>query len=250
MRIRIDMYTIVYYNSGNRLQVNVYKRETTLLKVIDNTAYDRIGTDEIVSPGSSLLFLLKKWQLGSIRAKYVRTQVVRLPGGAKQEVTVFSGNNCILVAQYTPLGTIAIHESAFNDEKLLNYVLMHEKAHQKQWWSLLRIPLTVFIVGLWFLSRFMASGQTATTVDLNELVNFVFGLITMLLLFASFSWLMEFDADFQAIKAIGIQSFVDLSTVSGNLFRFNLRAVFSLLTHPPRSLTARLWRCLHQGSAE
>lgn len=227
-----------------------------MLKFIDKTGYPGIGTDENISPGSSLMFKLKKWQLSFIRGTYVRTQIVRLPGGGKQEVTVFSGENCLLYAQYTPLGTIAIHESAFSDEKLFNYVLTHETAHKRQWWSLLRIPLALPVVaaGFWFLSLSLeAAGQTLATYETNAFGNFNLGLIAALSLFMvpfAFSWLMEFDADFQAIKAIGLQSFLDLTGVTEQSPRFNLRAVIAGLTHPPASLTANLWRRLHRNSVE
>ena len=226
-----------------------------MLKTLDNTEYVANGTDENISPGSSLMFRLKKWQLNSIRGTYVRTQIVRLPGGEKQEVTVFSGNNCLLYAQYTPLGTIAIHESAFTDEKLFNYVLAHETAHKKQWWSLFRIPLAAVVVfaAPWFLSLSQtAVEKTVATRDLNALIDFPLGLIAALSVFSlplAFSWLMEFDADFHSIKAIGLQSFIDLTGVSKSSFRFNIRTVFGLLTHPPATLTVRLWRFFHRDIA-
>jgi len=84
------------------------------------------------------MFRLTKLHLHSIKGNYVRTQTVKLPDGKEQEVTVFSGDTCLLIGQHTLLRKIIIHESVFGDKRLLNYVVTHERAHKKQWWAFLR----------------------------------------------------------------------------------------------------------------
>jgi hypothetical protein len=202
----------------------------------------------VIGTSSSLMFQLKKWHLQSIKGRYVRTQTFRLPNGKEQEVTVFSGQNCIFYAQYTPLGTIAIHESAFGDDKVFNYVFTHETAHKKQWWSLFRIPLALLVAlqAPGFLARTLSLiGETISTHDLYPLLGLPYGLSITLLLLAmpcALSWLMEFDADFQTIKTIGLQAFQDITRVTRKPFSFNSRAVIGLLTHPPAGITIRLHR--------
>jgi hypothetical protein len=200
---------------------------------------------------NSLMFTLKKWQLNSIRGSYVRTQIVELPDGRGQEVTVFSGDNCIFLAQYTPLGKIAVHERVFADKPLFSYVLTHETAHKNQWWSFFRIPLAILVAlnapGV-IISALDALGQVISNNDWAQFTYFPLGMMAASLLIAApcaFSWLMEFDADFQAIKIIGLNTFKDLTVDKYQSFKLGLNAVINLLTHPPAGLTVRLWRWFH-----
>jgi Zn-dependent protease with chaperone function len=205
---------------------------------------------------SQLMYNLKKWQLNSIRGIYVRTQTVSLPNGKEQEVTVFTGDKCIFLAQYTPLGTIAVHESVFTNKQLLNYVLTHEKAHKNQWWSFLRFPLALIVVSIIPLVSNLvlnAFDQAIKQYDWVQLAYFPFEIIAVLFLLSlpsAFSWLMEFDADFQAIKLIGLDSFTDLTVKNYQSCKLGLNAIINRVTHPPAELTICLWRWLHSGEGE
>jgi len=89
---------------------------------------------------SDLKLKLIKLHLRSIMGKYVRNDKVTLPDGSAQDVTVFSGQKSLFLGQYTPLGTIAINECLLINKEVLNYVLIHEIAHSKQWWKILFAP--------------------------------------------------------------------------------------------------------------
>jgi len=204
------------------------------------------------------MFTLKKWHLNSIRGSYVRTQTVESADGREQEVTVFSGDNCIFLAQYTPFGTIAIHERVFKDRRFFNYVLTHETAHKNQWWSFFRIPLALLIVlyvpGL-INSAIDSLSQAISNHDLFQLGYFTLGIMASIFLFAlpcAFSWLMEFDADFQTIKIIGLNTYMDLTRYryQPQSFKIGLNTVINLLTHPPTGLTVRLWRWIHHKGSD
>jgi hypothetical protein len=201
--------------------------------------------------GNSLMFSLKRWHLSSMRAHYERTQIIRLPDGDEQEVTVFSGENCIFLAQYTPLGTIAIHECVLENKMLLNYVLAHENAHKKQWWSFFRISLAGLAIfyapGLYdrafeslFYAVFKQDWQEAAYFPL-----FLIAATAFIFIPVAFSWLTEIDADFRAIRAVGINTFLDLHRSSHNPLKFGFNNVINLITHPPLSVTVGLWQKFH-----
>ncbi len=203
---------------------------------------------------SSLMFRLTKLHLHSIKGNYVRTQTVKLPDGKEQEVTVFSGDTCLFLGQYTPLRTIVIHESAFSDERLLSYVITHETAHKKQWWKFFIIPLELLVIlqAPSFIGLSLTSiGQTIATHNWYHLLYFPFGIIVATALIAMpcvFSWIMELDADFQAIRTIGFQTFLNLknNALKPLKHNFSSRAVINFMTHPPAGVTIRIWQWLHR----
>ena len=202
---------------------------------------------------SKLMLRLKKLHLRSIGGDYVRTQTVLTQEGKQQEITVCSGDNCLFLGQYTPLGTIVIHERVFEDERLLNYVITHEMAHKKQWWSLFRFPLSLLVImfapDLYFLS--LASvGQTISTGNLYNLLDFLARFFAASLLIAlpcAFSWVLELDADFHSIREIGFQTFLDLKNDGHSRLKVNFRTVLNMLLHPSASITIRLWNHFHGG---
>ena len=196
---------------------------------------------------------LKKLHLRSIRGNYVRTQTVLTQDGKQQEITVCSGDNCLFLGQYTPLGTIVIHERVFEDERLFNYAITHEMAHKKQWWSLFRIPLSLFVIlfapDLYVLS--LASvGQTITTGNIYNLLDFFTEFLAASLLIVlpcAFSWILELDADFHSIRVIGFQTFLDMKNNGRSRVKINFRTALNMLLHPPASITIRLWNHFHGG---
>lgn len=197
---------------------------------------------------------LKKLHLRSIRGNYVRTQTVLTQDGKQQEITVCSGDNCLFIGQYTPLRTIVIHESAFSDERLLSYVITHERAHKKQSWAFLIIPLALLVIfqapGFLVLSL-TSIGQTIATHNWYHLLYFPLGIIVAAALITvpcAFSWIMELDADFQAIRTIGFQTFLNLknNALNPSKHNFSSRAVINFMTHPPAGVTIRIWQWLHR----
>ena len=84
---------------------------------------------------NSIQLKLTKSHIQRANGKYVRTESVKLPNGKNQEIVIFSNDKPLYLGQSTFFGTIIIHESLLNDERLLSYVLLHEMAHKKQWWS-------------------------------------------------------------------------------------------------------------------
>lgn len=202
----------------------------------------------------TLMLKLTKLHLRSIKGNYVRFQKVSLPDGQPEEVTVFSGDKCLLLGQYTPLGTIAIHESVLKNKPMLDYVIAHETAHKNQWWKLFLIPIVFLVVSLApnYLSRSLASiWEMMINRSWNYLVDFPAGILVAASLIAipcGFSWLLELDADFQSIRAIGFQKFVDLKNneLKPLKITFNFRFFIDLMTHPPTCVTIHIWKWMQK----
>jgi Zn-dependent protease with chaperone function len=205
---------------------------------------------------SSVILRLRKLHLRSIRGNYVRTQTVTTIDGKQQEVTVYSGDNCLFLGQYTPLGTIVIHERVFENEKLFNYVITHEMAHKKQWWSLFRIPLAfiaIFSAPDLLVLSITSIGNMLTTGNAHLLLNFLTAFLPALFLLAlpfTFSWILELDADFHSIRMIGFQTFQELINDGHSQVNANFRTIINMLLHPPASITIYLWNHFHGGIGE
>jgi Zn-dependent protease with chaperone function len=200
-----------------------------------------------------VLLKLTKWHINLAKGKYVRTEMVELPNGKDQEIAIFSCDKPLYIGQCTPFRTIIIHEPVLNDKQLLNYVLLHEMGHKTQWWSIFILPLiflvpaSVFVLILAFVSLI----QSMLQLNASQLLYFLGELILaglLLLIPCAFSWAMELDAEFQAIKVIGSDSFLDI--------RNNLKKspkpsktfmVIARMTHPPTSVTIRCWKWLHKN---
>ncbi len=199
---------------------------------------------------SALVLKLKKLHVRSLKGHYVGSKTVVLADGQEQEVTVFSGTNCLLLGQYTPLGTIAIHENVFKNELLLNYILSHEVAHKKQWWKIIMVPIALFVIieAPKFLGLSLESIWSAiTTHSLEHLLDVTVGLCVASFLFAipfAFSWVLELDADFHSIKILGLQKFLDLKNhdLKPLKRKYSFSFFLNLLTHPPTNFTSRIWQ--------
>jgi hypothetical protein len=76
---------------------------------------------------------------------------------------------------------------------------------------------------------------------INAAIPFIFLLI--------FSWFIEFDADFYAIKNIGIDEFERLTVQSGTKPKWTIKRVIFYIwmcsSHPPKSVVAKVYRLLH-----
>lgn len=193
------------------------------------------------------MLYLKKLHLRSIGGKYVRTQTVLTPDGKQEEITVFTGENCLFIGQHSPLGTIVIHEGVFENEPLCNYVIVHETAHKRQWWALFRFPLSLFAAfssyGL-FRSSFASAGEALSNANISGLLDSTPDFLLATLLFALpfvFAWILELDADFKSIRSIGLPKFLELKSKMDSRMTFSLRSVFNLLLHPPTGVTVSLW---------
>ncbi|MFW6105091.1 MAG: hypothetical protein ACOC7P_00755 [Chloroflexota bacterium] len=177
---------------------------------------------------------------------------MKIPNGIEQEVAIFSGDETIFLGQCTPFRTIIIHESVLNNERLSNYVLIHEMAHRKQWWSFFAIPLLFLLIFSFFylVWAFIFLIQSLISMNASYLLGFTWCAILALLTFiipCAFSWALEMNADFAAIKHIGLQAFEEIRDELRKTRQLTLSSrIINWLTHPPVGLTVRVWRWRHK----
>ncbi len=204
---------------------------------------------------NTILFRLTKLQLRAIRGSYIRTQTVQLPDGKQREVMVYSGDKSLFLGQCTMFRTIIIHQSTLGNKPLLDYVLSHEMAHTKQWWAIFIVPL-LFLLPVSIFSSILTLAYMVRAIvllDPYSLLSSLVGIPISALLFAipcGFSWIMELNADFKAIKVVGFQTFLEVKNAP-KLIKLDFSSkVIIRMTHPPTKVTAKLWHCFHKHEAE
>lgn len=199
-----------------------------------------------------ILLKLTRLHIRLIGGEFVRTQIMKTPNGMKEEVAIFSGDKTIFLGQCTPFRTIIINESVLNNERLSNYVLIHEMAHKKQWWSYFATPLLLLVIfgflGLTWAFVFLI--LSLISMNPSYLLRFAWFVVLSLLAFiipCAFSWALEMSADFAAIKHIGLKAFEEIrdDLRKTRLLTLNSR-IINWLTHPPVGLTVHVWHWLHK----
>ena len=199
------------------------------------------------------LLWLTKLYLRSIGGKFVRTEVIRLLGAEDQEVVVFFSDKSPLLGQVTFLRTTIVHESVFRSKHLLDYVIAHETRHKKQWYVYFIYPIIIVCVfAAFFLMLAAVWSLLASIIYMNPgyLLGTFFGLVFAVLSSAIFglcSWTLELNADFYAIKKLGLQAFLNALADAPKPHKrsFYLRAII-LLTHPPANVTIRVYHWTHR----
>lgn len=179
---------------------------------------------------NSILLRLTKLHIRLFAAgKFVRTQTMKTPNGKEQEVAIFSSAKPASLGQCTPFKTIIIHASVLNNEPLSNYVLVHEMAHKKQWWSFFKIPLCFLVLFGLIYDRWV-----------------LMYILTLVTLFA-FSWILELNADFVVIRHLGLDTFLEIRGELRKIYKpTSSSIIINYLTHPPMGVTVRIWRWLHE----
>ncbi len=201
---------------------------------------------------NSILLGLTKFHIRSINGRFVRTQTMKISNGVEREVTIFSGDKTIFLGQCTPFRTIIIHESMLNNERLSNYVLIHEMAHTKQWWSFFAIPLCFLVIFSFFSLAwvFVSLIQSVMSINPSYLLGFMWGVIISVLAIAipcAFSWTLELNADFVVIGYIGLQTFLEIREDLSKTRKLTVSSrVINRLTHPTAEITVRVWHWFHK----
>ena len=201
---------------------------------------------------NSILLGLTKLHILLINGRFVRTQTMKIPNGAEREVTIFSGDKTIFLGQCTPFRTIIIHESVLNNERLSNYVLIHEMAHTKQWWSFFAFPLCFLVICSFFSLAWALVFLIQSLISMNPgyLLGFMWGVIISVLALAIpciFSWAVELNADFVAIGYIGLQTFLEIREDLRKIRKPTVSStIISRLTHPTVGITVCFWQWFHK----
>ena len=179
-------------------------------------------------------------------ARFLRLQAIKASNGAEREVFLFSAAKPLFLGQCTVFRTIILHESLLVDSALLDCVLLHEMAHQKQWWVVFGIPL-VFpaMFGLYALtSALIFAFDALISLDKILLVSSVLSLGILALALAlpcAFSWILELGAEMVAIKVVGVAKYTRAreKLKAANTPTLSAR-IIGRLTHPPTEITLRV----------
>ncbi|MFA4846311.1 MAG: hypothetical protein WC654_07195 [Patescibacteria group bacterium] len=190
--------------------------------------------------------------------RFLRVSSIALRDGTEHEVVVYSSNTFQMVGQVTPWGTILVHEFSFLSKKMGDYVIVHESAHNRQWFRYALYPLMI----LWIICPFLLLSAVAITIQgitAHEARYFVASITALLASAAAFaipclsSWFVEFLADSHAIRELGMSNILEgieegraLATAHGLKRPDWLSRVFGRLTHPPLPLTYRICQFLYK----
>lgn len=167
-------------------------------------------------------------QIRMLGGKFKGVTVVKHPYGQEQEVVVLTGGK-YFTGLCSIVNIIGLHENLFQNEKVLHYVIVHERGHQKELHFLIQ-PLVVLLpLGLWF-----ALGWV--------------GLLVAFVLWWALLWFIEFRAECQAIRTLGIQAVLESIQESFALFKPSTlsRIGAQWVVHPPEDLVIRICRLLHK----
>jgi len=201
---------------------------------------------------NKILLWFSKSQIKTLNGEYVRTQDILLPNNRHQEIAIFSGDSTLYIGQCTALKTILIHESVFGNAQEFDYVFTHEMAHKDQWWSLFIFPIALFCI----FGATASLGITLATIiqtliqrNYGNLSFIPIGLlvaISFIVIFGGFSWLMELDADFKAIKKVGFNTYLNIKNKPTKQKHSRTQKIIIWVTHPPTNGTSWFWRKFHK----
>lgn len=194
---------------------------------------------------------LTKIHLRCIKAGFKEVSTLSLPDGHKQEVIVFTQKGLFILGQVTPFGTVIIHEAVYSSNVLLNYVAVHESAHTRQWYRhFMYVLMPLWLGGLCavFVSIMMLFSSIAHR-NANFLIAFIICLaiaVVLVCIPSAFSWFVEFNADCQAIKLLGISTILKARDDAYNLSKPNLWiTIYNRMTHPPLRFTFWFGRLIY-----
>jgi hypothetical protein len=192
---------------------------------------------------------LTRLQIRVIGGRFTQTRVIEMADGRRQEVFLFNGDRALFSGQCTFYNTIIISESVIDRHPLGDYVLAHEMQHRQQGWRFLIFPLVLLMVfgisdlfpgGVDLLSDFRIS------IILSVLLRI--GLAAVLVAIPClFSWFLEIDADFKAIRVVGLPAYLDIT--EGSRFKNHrlIQRALNRLTHPPPKLVVWAWNRRFKG---
>ncbi len=206
------------------------------------------------------LVLTKLW-LRLAGARFVRVAVVRHEG-AEMKVITFTSKKALVLGQLTPFSTIIIHDIVFQSERLLRYVTTHESIHKRQWYRYFIYPLlpvcllSSACMATYFILLLRAMVQSHVQISPLLPAAALFLAILLVALPCGFSWFLELNADFGAIRKLGRQSVLDAIQDARELMKVHgfkrpsfSQRVFIRMLHPTIGITLRLYELFHRTGA-
>jgi len=198
---------------------------------------------------NKVVLSLTKLYLRSQKAKFKNISRIKLPDNREVEFVVYTSDDDFLLGQATLTGAIIVHAKCFGTPGLLNYVVAHEDAHRRSWYSYLTLPLVIILwpygffvmcTALFYLVAIVAAG------DYSILPSFFSMLFIGLLAIAIgcfYSWFIEYKADSKAIRVLGMDTVLHAREQMDRFPKLPLSwRIIARMTHPPFSCTKRIYK--------
>jgi len=203
---------------------------------------------------NKVILSLTKLYLRSRQAKFKNISRIKLPDNREVKVVVYTSDNDFLLGQATITGAITVHELCFRSTELLHYVVVHEDAHRRSWYSYLALPLVVI---LWLYGLYIVGGSLfllgamVSTGDYSILSLFFSTLIIGLIAIAVgclYSWFIEYKADSKAIRILGMNTVLHARKELERLPKLPIIwRILARMTHPPFSCTQRIYKFFNRN---
>jgi len=189
-----------------------------------------------------------KIHLRLLSAKALRTSIVTLPNGRSIEVIVFSSKKRGMLGLTNIIGAVAIDERCYRTPNILNFVVAHESAHQRSWYTYFLMPViaaslscglltlcyVLFLLLVLLLQRNPTNMQAFATLFIPGIV-FVF-------IACICSQFLEYKADCKSIRLLGLETVSQArKEVSALLPKPSLSwRIYGAITHPPLAFTIKV----------
>lgn len=203
---------------------------------------------------NKVVLSLTKLYLRSRKARFAAVSRLKLPDNRAVEFVVYASDDDFLLGQATITSAIIVHEKCLSAPELLNYVVAHEDAHRRSWYSYLTLPLIIILwpygffaicTALFYLGAMVAAG------DYNILPSFFSMLVIGLLAIAIgcfYSWFIEYKADSKAIRILGMDTVLHAREEIDRFPKLPLSwRIIARMTHPPFSCTKRIYQVFNKN---
>lgn len=198
---------------------------------------------------NKVVLSLTKLYLRSQKAKFKNISRIKLPDNREVEVVVYTNDNDFWLGQATITGAIIVHEKCFSSTELLHYVVAHEDAHRRSWYSYLTLPLVIILWPYGFFALCTASfylGAMVAAGDYSILPSFFSVLVIGLVAIAIgcfYSWFIEYKADSKAIRILGMDKVLYAREEMDRFPKLPLSwRIIARMTHLPFSYTKRIYK--------
>ena len=198
---------------------------------------------------NKVVLSLTKLYLRSQKVKFKNISRIKLPDNREVEVIVYTNDTDFWLGQATITGAIIVHEKCFSSTELLHYVVAHEDAHRRSWYSYLTIPLLailwpygffVMCSALFYLVAMLAAGYYSILPSFFSML--FFGLL-VIAIGCFYSWFIEYKADSKAIRILGMDTVLHAREEMGHFSKLPLSwRIIARMTHPPFSYTKRIYK--------
>lgn len=193
---------------------------------------------------------ITRLHLRLLSARVLRTSIVTLPNGRAIEIIVFSSKKRAMLGLTNIIGAVAIDERCYRTPNILNFVVAHESAHQRSWYTYFIMPVIaastgcgLFTICYAFALLLVLSLERNPTYIQVFATLFISGMV-LILVACIFSLFLEYKADCKSINILGVGVVSQArKEISSLLPKLSLAwRIYGAITHPPLAFTIRVCR--------